>query len=65
MLEILNIENFGPQTVCITPELRLKFAQILKQHCKETGNCDACADKKRGQPCPYRGNPINWRLREE
>lgn len=36
-------------------------ARNISQRCKETGNCDTCRDKERGQPCPYTGNPLNWR----
>ncbi|MCI9099701.1 MAG: hypothetical protein HFH59_09345 [Lachnospiraceae bacterium] len=62
MIEILEMEDFGPQTVHITPDLRRAFARILKQYCKSTGNCDTCADRVQGQLCPYKGNPVNWRV---
>ena len=62
MLEILKIEDFGSQTVHITPELRREFARILKRHCKATGNCDTCVDKAKGQTCPYKGTLVNWRV---
>ena len=62
MIEILEMEDFGPQAVHITPDLRRAFARILKQHCKSTGNCDTCVDRVQGQLCPYKGNPVNWRV---
>lgn len=43
-------------------EVRRAQAYDIKQRCKETGNCDTCKDKERGQPCPYAGNPVNWRV---
>lgn len=42
-------------------EVRRAQAYDIKQRCKETGNCDTCRDKERGQPCPYAGNPVNWK----
>lgn len=44
-------------------EIRRAQARDIKQRCKETGGCDTCPDKERGQPCPYTGNPLNWRVR--
>lgn len=55
IITIEKIEN-------ITPGMRFMYAQAIKQHCKETGNCEICEDKERGQPCPYAGNPINWKV---
>lgn len=46
----------------ITPAMRIMFAQAIKQHCKDTGNCNVCLDKKPGQLCPYAGNPVNWKV---
>lgn len=31
----------------ITPAMRIMFAQAIKQHCKDTGNCNVCLDKNR------------------
>lgn len=46
----------------ITPDMRMMYARAIKQHCKETGNCGTCKDKERGRPCPYAGNPMNWKV---
>lgn len=56
----ITIENLDE----LARDARMEHAREIQQNCKETGSCETCADKKRGQPCPYKGNPINWRLRE-
>ena len=46
-------------------QVRREQARDIQRRCRETGNCDTCRDKRRGQPCPYTGNPLNWKVREE
>lgn len=55
---MITIENMDE----LARDARRAHAQDIQRNCKETGNCETCADKERGQPCPYRGNPINWRV---
>lgn len=56
MITIENIEEYSR-------EVRRAQVRDISQRCKATGNCDTCLDKERGQPCPYAGNPLNWRVR--
>lgn len=62
MIEIVDMVDLDSRSVHITSELRKAFARILKQHCKATGNCDTCKDRVQRQVCPYKGNPVNWRV---
>lgn len=57
---MITIENMDE----LARDTRMAHAREIRQNCKETGNCETCADKERGKPCPYRGNPINWRLKK-
>lgn len=57
---MITIENLDE----LSQEIRRTQAQEIKRRCRATGNCDTCLDKERGQPCPYAGNPLNWRVRE-
>lgn len=57
---MITIENLDE----LARDIRMAHAWEIHQNCKETGNCETCVDKERGKPCPYRGNPINWRVWE-
>lgn len=57
---MITIENIDE----LARDARMAHAREIQQNCKETENCETCVDKERGKPCPYRGNPINWRVRE-
>jgi len=55
MITIENMDEYSR-------EIRKTRARDIRDNCKATGNCDTCRDKERGQPCPYTGNPVNWRV---
>lgn len=55
MIMIENIED-------VSRDIRREQARDIQHRCRETGNCDTCRDKQRGQPCPYTGNPLNWKV---
>lgn len=57
---MITIENLDE----LTKEIRKEQARDISRRCRETGNCDTCPDKERGQPCPYTGNPLNWKVQE-
>ena len=55
MITIENLDEYSR-------EVRKAQARDMSQRCRAIGNCDTCKDKERGQPCPYTGNPVNWRV---
>lgn len=55
MITIEDMDNYSR-------EVRKEQARDISRRCRETGSCDTCPDKKRGQPCPYTGNPLNWKV---
>lgn len=55
---MITIENMDE----LSREIRKEQARDIKHDCWATGSCDTCKDKERGQPCPYRGSPMNWRV---
>ncbi len=55
MITIENLDEYSR-------EVRKAQAWDMSQRCRAIGNCDTCKDKERGQLCPYRGSPMNWRV---
>lgn len=55
MITIEDLDEYSRQ-------VRREQARDIRYRCKATGSCDTCRDKQRGQPCPYTGNPVNWKV---